>query len=217
MPTPLFYIFAVLMIIGGIAVVALRNPVSSALSMVVSFIGLAALLIGLNAYFLGVLQVLVYAGAIMVLFIFIIMLLDFKKEDQFVKPEYGSIVAAVVIPLMLVLQIAAIITTIKSPEFPVIDKHSLMETEALLATEQPKITSFSRDENDQIKTKEVLNSNYYSENSTVRKELRDGNLPDVNLIGQKLFTQYHFPIQVVALLLVVATVGCVTLSKKSQK
>ncbi|MCU0794715.1 MAG: NADH-quinone oxidoreductase subunit J [Akkermansiaceae bacterium] len=67
MPTPLFWFFAILMLAGGLAVVSLRNPVSSALAMVTSFVGLAGLFIGLNAFFVGVIQILVYAGAIMVL------------------------------------------------------------------------------------------------------------------------------------------------------
>ena len=66
MPSPLFYLFAAIMVAGGLMVVLMRNPVSSALSMVLSFIGLAGLFIGLNSYFVGILQILVYAGAIMV-------------------------------------------------------------------------------------------------------------------------------------------------------
>ena len=56
--------------------------------MVLSFLGLAGIFIGLNAYFVGMLQILVYAGAIMVLFIFIIMLLDLKKEET--HPRKGA-------------------------------------------------------------------------------------------------------------------------------
>ena len=52
------------------------------MSMVASFLGLAALFIGLNAYFVGIIQILVYTGAIMVLFLFIIMLLDLKNEEK---------------------------------------------------------------------------------------------------------------------------------------
>jgi NADH-quinone oxidoreductase subunit J len=71
-----------LMLIFGAAVVINRNPVASALSLVVSFFGLAALFMSLDAYFLGVIQVLVYAGAVMVLFLFIIMLLDLRAEKM---------------------------------------------------------------------------------------------------------------------------------------
>ena len=77
----LFWIFALLTLIFGGAVVINRNPVASALSLVVSFLGLAALFMSLNAYFIGIIQVLVYAGAVMVLFLFIIMLLDLRAEE----------------------------------------------------------------------------------------------------------------------------------------
>lgn len=78
----LFILFAGLTLGFAIAVVANRNPVASALCLVVSFLGLAALFVGLDAYFIGVIQVLVYAGAVMVLFLFIIMLLDLKTEER---------------------------------------------------------------------------------------------------------------------------------------
>ena len=78
----LFWLFATMMLVFGIAVVANRNPVASALCLVVCFLGLAALFIGLDAYFIGVIQILVYAGAVMVLFLFIIMLLDLKAEER---------------------------------------------------------------------------------------------------------------------------------------
>src|ERR1041385_6855809 len=78
----LFWIFALLMLIFGAGVVIARNPVASALSLVVSFLGLAALFMSLNAFFIGIIQVLVYAGAVMVLFLFIIMLLDLRAEER---------------------------------------------------------------------------------------------------------------------------------------
>src|SRR5437868_12151022 len=77
----LFWLFASLTVIFGAAVVINRNPVASALSLVVSFLGLAALFMLLDAFFIGVIQVLVYAGAVMVLFLFIIMLLDLRAEQ----------------------------------------------------------------------------------------------------------------------------------------
>ena len=71
-----------LMLVFGAAVVINRNPVASALSLVVSFLGLAALFMSLDAFFIGIIQVLVYAGAVMVLFLFIIMLLDLRAEER---------------------------------------------------------------------------------------------------------------------------------------
>ena len=78
----LFWIFVAMMLFFGGMVVLNRNPVASALSLVVSFLALAALYVSLDAYFIGVIQILVYAGAVMVLFLFIIMLLDLRAESR---------------------------------------------------------------------------------------------------------------------------------------
>lgn len=72
----LFWIFAALSVGGGLSMVLSRHPVSAAMFMIVSLVGVAALFVLLESFFLAVLQVLVYAGAVMVLFLFIIMLLD---------------------------------------------------------------------------------------------------------------------------------------------
>ena len=78
----LFWLFAILMLIAGAGVIANRNPVASALSLVVCLLFLAALFVSLDAFFIGVIEVLVYAGAVMVLFLFIIMLLDLRAEER---------------------------------------------------------------------------------------------------------------------------------------
>src|SRR6478672_4007292 len=78
----LFWVFAILMLVFAVSVVLNRNPVASALSLVVSFLGLATLFVSLDAFFIGIIQVLVYAGAVMVLFLFIIMLLDLRAEER---------------------------------------------------------------------------------------------------------------------------------------
>jgi NADH-quinone oxidoreductase subunit J len=81
MPPLLFYFFAAITLVFGIGVVIARNPVASAMSLVMCFAGVAALFVSLDAYFIGTLQILVYAGAVMVLFLFIIMLLDIQAEE----------------------------------------------------------------------------------------------------------------------------------------
>ena len=82
MPPFLFWIFALMLIGFGAGVIINRNPIASALSLVICFIALSALFISLDAFFIGVIQVLVYAGAVMVLFLFIIMLLDLRAEKR---------------------------------------------------------------------------------------------------------------------------------------
>ena len=78
----LFYVFAAAALLSAVGVVALRNPVSSALSMALCFGFTAAIFFGMGASFLGISQVIVYAGAILVLFLFIIMMLDVKQEER---------------------------------------------------------------------------------------------------------------------------------------
>ena len=75
----LFYVFGALAVVLSLMVIFMRNPVSSSMMMALSFGATAAVMIGLGAHFLGILQILVYAGAIMVLFAFIIMLLNVKQ------------------------------------------------------------------------------------------------------------------------------------------
>jgi NADH-quinone oxidoreductase subunit J len=79
MPEALFWTFSSLSIISAIFVILnVRNAVNSALSLVVCMLSLAVLFVLLNAEFIGVLQVMVYAGAIVVLFLFVVMLLNLR-------------------------------------------------------------------------------------------------------------------------------------------
>jgi NADH-quinone oxidoreductase subunit J len=75
-----FLLFAAVAVFGALMVVLQRNPVSSALFLVLSFCSLAGLYVLLHAPFLAAVQVIVYAGAIMVLFLFVIMLLNLQKD-----------------------------------------------------------------------------------------------------------------------------------------
>lgn len=163
----LFWIFAVAMVGFGALVVLHRNPVASALSLVVSFLFLAALYVSLDAYFIGVIQVLVYAGAVMVLFLFIIMLLDLKaeqrrKENIFVSVGGSVIALAFVYELLVVLR-------------------------------------------------------RYPQGKVPFPPLAAGQLDDVRNVGTTLFTSYNLPFQVVGVLVLVATIGVVILSKRELK
>src|SRR5882762_5838472 len=85
MQAALFYIFATLTLICGFLVIAnpfSRNPVTSAMFLVLTIGSMAGLFVLLQAFFLAAVQVLVYAGAVMVLFLFVIMLLDLKAEER---------------------------------------------------------------------------------------------------------------------------------------
>jgi NADH-quinone oxidoreductase subunit J len=78
----IFFFFAALALIFAVVVVAHRNAVIGALSLVMTFFSLAVMYVLLDAAFMAVLQVIIYAGAIMVLFLFVIMLLNLQKIPE---------------------------------------------------------------------------------------------------------------------------------------
>jgi len=164
MSPTLFWIFSTFMLLFGLITILHRNPVASALSLVVSFMALAALFVSLDAYFIGVIQVLVYAGAVMVLFLFIIMLLDLKAEQQR-QINLGAILVGVAVVGAFIAQFVLVLR-----------RHPAGER-AL----QP---------------------------------LAAGLKEDAFHIGETLFTQYNLPLQVIGVLILVATIGVVVLSKR---
>ena len=165
MLTAAFWFFATLMIAFGLSVVLLRNPVSCAMSLVMSFIALAALFITLDATFIGIIQILVYAGAVMVLFLFIIMLLDLRSEESR-RLNVGATVGGVLVVGGFISFLVKVVTS--DPSF---------------AQKLP--------------------------------ELADPQVPDVKLIGMTLFHTFWLPFEVIGVLLLVATVGVIVLSRKS--
>jgi len=163
MTTLLFWIFAALMLGFGAAVVFLRNPVSSALSLVMSFLSLSGLYFLLNAYFIGIIQVLVYAGAVMVLFLFIIMLLDLKSEKRR-RLNLPALLGGSLVTAIFMGSVIGVIGRFPEGNQPM-----------------PDI----------------------------------GTPPDdVAGVGTFLFTDYNLPLQVIGVLLLVATIGVVVLSKR---
>lgn len=163
----LFWFFALLMLGFGAGVVVNRNPVASALSLVMSFLCLAALFISLDAFFVGIIQVLVYAGAVMVLFLFIIMLLDLKAEQRR-RMNLAALGGGLFVTLIFVAELWAVLKRLPLGEEPF-----------------PPLGAASRD--------------------------------DVRAIGMTLFTSHNLPLQVVGVLILVATIGVVVLSKRELK
>ena len=186
LPSLVFWIFAALTLIGGVAVISMRNPVSCAMAVVVCFIGLAGLFITLSAFFVGIIQILVYTGAVMVLFLFIIMLLDLKVEKVATRSVAG-IFAGLALVVAFVMQLVGVLSA--NPNEELADAPLDKESMATAAERFPA-------------------------DSAIAKSLNEGSLPDVHLIGHTLFTDYNFPLQMLGVLLLVATVGVVALSKK---
>jgi NADH-quinone oxidoreductase subunit J len=163
----LFYIFAGLTLLCGFLVIAnpfSRNPVTSAMFLVMTIASMAGLFVLLHAFFLAAVQVLVYAGAVMVLFLFVIMLLDLKEEQRRKLKNFGIITGLIAVVAIGAISARAIVS-------------------AKLGGTLPGPTV---------------------EGATVP-------------LGRLLFTQYLLPFEMVSILLLVAMVGVILLSKRDLK
>jgi NADH-quinone oxidoreductase subunit J len=109
----LFYVFAAVAVGSAVVVVGQRNPIYSAFGLIVTLCALSAIFGLLGSPFIAVLQVVVYAGAIMVLFLFVLMLLGVKPEDQTSSGTLKAVAVALVAALAL--QIGAVLVGAPRP------------------------------------------------------------------------------------------------------
>ncbi|NJK92711.1 MAG: NADH-quinone oxidoreductase subunit J [Blastochloris sp.] len=161
-----FWIFAVGLVGAALAVVLNRNPVASALCLVGTFVFLAALFVTLEAFFLAAVQIIVYAGAVMVLFLFIIMLLDIKAEAKRPVP-YGKICGVLLLSVIFALFFDQVLTALPAGQ-------SILKWSGEISS-------------------------------------------DAKGIGMILFSRYTLPFAITAVLLLVATLGVILLSKREVK
>jgi NADH-quinone oxidoreductase subunit J len=158
-----FYLFAALTLFCAFLVVAnpfSRNPVTSAMFLVLAIASLAGMFVLLHAYFLAAVQILVYAGAVIVLFLFVIMLLDLKEEERRRINQFGLVAGLVSVGTLGFLTVKIIVQS------------------GIGAGRSPQL---------------------------------DGATAP---LGKVLFTQYLLPFEIVSVLLLVAMVGVILLSKK---
>jgi NADH-quinone oxidoreductase subunit J len=106
--TALFFAFAGLAVLGAVSLIVQRQPIHSALSLIVVMVALAALYLLLGAEFIAAVQIIVYAGAIMVLFVFVIMLLNAGEEE---RTQFSRAARYIGVPLaiLLTLQLAYVV------------------------------------------------------------------------------------------------------------
>ena len=106
--TILFYIFAAITVIAALRVITARNPVHSALFLVLAFFTAACIWMLLEAEFLAITLVLVYVGAVMVLFLFVVMMLDINV-DQMRRGFWRNLPVAAFVGVVIVLELSAVI------------------------------------------------------------------------------------------------------------
>ncbi len=160
-----FYLVALVAVLSGFSVIKCKSPINSAISLVMTFFCLAIFYVMLHAPFMAAIQIMVYAGAIIVLIIFVIMLLNLGTSEKMRATHsmaWGSVAGALVLLLAL--------TFIKGGE---------------MTGTKGEITA------------DVVASVGHTE-----------------LIGQAMFTNFLLPFEIASILLLVAIVGAVVLTKK---
>lgn len=118
----LFYAVAGLTIVGALGVIVARDPVYAVLSLAVTLFGLSALFVGLGAYFVAVIQILVYAGAVLILFLFVVMLVEMEPERLLQTRNRMLTLLGTGFGLFFLAQLAVVTTTLlreASPAAPV--------------------------------------------------------------------------------------------------
>jgi len=127
-----FYIFAIVALASAIAVISLRNPVHSAIFLMVCFLQVAAIFILLRSPFLAAVQVFIYVGAVIVLFLFAVMVLDLGREKLGEHLHHQKPVAlAVIIGLMLVMGIGILQGRFNAPLGKYTEESIMKNTEVM--------------------------------------------------------------------------------------
>lgn len=114
----LFIVFAIIALASALNILLQRNPLYSALSLIGTLMSLSALYVTLNAQFIAAIQIVVYAGAIMVLFIFVIMLLNEPKNQPQIEKQKGLRYLAVPFAALLIAEMFYVLRSIRPRTLP---------------------------------------------------------------------------------------------------
>lgn len=192
-----FVIAAFICLLGATGVVASRNPVHSALSLVATLFGIAVLFVQQSAHFLAAVQVIVYTGAIVVLILFVMMLLGIDQEEDLTEePLRGQRVTSWIVGLLMVGGFFLTFGLASSLFGP--------KTDQLVAGKKSVTAPLTT-------PSEVLANPGSAEASRAEAEAADTN---VEVLGRLLFTKYVFAFEATAALLTIAVVGAVVLARR---
>ena len=164
----IFYVFAIILIFAAVRVITIRNPVHAALHLVLAFFASSALWMLMEAEFLSITLVLVYVGAVMVLFLFVVMMLDINISE--IREGFVSYLpVGFIIGLVLLLEMVMVV----GPEFFGLERY---------ASPLPHTAEYSN-------TAEL---------------------------GSVLYTQYVYPFEIAAAILLVAIIAAISLTMRKR-
>jgi NADH:ubiquinone oxidoreductase subunit 6 (subunit J) len=183
----LFALLALTAVGASVALIGTRNAVYSAMFMVVVFVSTAIMFLMLQAPFMAALQVIVYAGAIVVLFLFVISYLGSRSEGLF-ENRRSPLVLGVVLGVLLMVELAAAVATLGGFRLGAGESGSGGELAGATAGAAAAAGS--------------------------EGAVTDGFFGSVESVATLLFTEYVVPFEIVAVLLIVAMVGAVVLAQR---
>jgi NADH-quinone oxidoreductase subunit J len=192
-----FWFFAAIVVVGAVGVVAMRQPVHSALFLLLSFFGVAALFITLSAEFLAAVQVLVYAGGIMVLFLFTIMLVNVRRTagEPFLHRQAG---AALLVAFLILAVVGG--TVVASSR-----KSGLADAGQAADPVRLSSTTITRTVTRTVDGKAV--------SSSVTEQVAGNS----QAVAWGLYRDYLLPFEVASVFLLVAMIGAVVLGKRTME
>ena len=217
----LFYLLAAIAVLCAVGVVAFRNPVNSAMCMALSFAMIAAIFFGMGAQFLGIVQLIVYAGAILVLFLFVVMMLDIHDEDKsrgsYIHAAIGVLIAGFFAGLTINISLGLpgatsgtcpVVTMCDSfGELLIGDARATSETAVAAAPYGGSLPELSAAAAARMENPSISEADAAAATS----------IPDVKLLGKCLFTHYNIPFVILSFALLSGTVGAVALARKIRK
>lgn len=218
----LFYFLALFVLCSSLLVVSMKNPIYSALSMAGTMIGLAFLFFSLEAYFIAGVQLAVYAGAVMVLFVMVLMIFNLREEkNTFSKGFYSNLTKLIGVGFFF--GFLSMIMYMSSDIFITSPSARKAKKERSL---QFKSESKSMNLKDLEQFKDVTSSQKILENIKESKEgidkqplktLGGSSALETKKLAKKLFKVYFFAFELLGILLLVIAVGAVVVSSKMKE
>ncbi|EKP14229.1 NADH-ubiquinone/plastoquinone oxidoreductase chain 6 [Leptospira borgpetersenii serovar Mini str. 201000851] len=204
----LFFLFASVMILSSLGVIFHPNAITAAVLLVLSFFSLAAIYAVMNAVFIATMQLLVYAGAIMVLVVFVLMLLSLREDDTklflFEKPIKKLLYLGLVM-FLGVLLITAVQDGIPSENSPKIGYTKTRDGRSVdysfaIHPRWPESKEFEE---------------YKSKGLSIRPPSLVEVSGNTAVVGSAMFLRYLLPFELISILLLAAVLGVVVLGKKN--
>ncbi|SVB54960.1 uncharacterized protein METZ01_LOCUS207814 [marine metagenome] len=204
----LLVIFGLVAICSAICVVAFKNPIHSALALILTFFSQAGLFIALGAHFVAAVQVIVYAGAIMVLFLFVIMLLNLGSLQDTARQNISAIKIFVLVLAVLLAIEGVTVARYVDQNGGVIKKQS---TDVIIQRLKDDFKMSDEDIKHSVEELYGKGTSVSNLTSVQVTGLVHGEMGKTERIGTLLFSKFVLPFEVTSFILIAALIGVISI------